>query len=295
MAVTGNRRHSKVVEIGQAAEHVKDGMTVSISGAHSHEAPAAFVRELIRKGVRDLSVVPSNAAGYHVDILIGAGCVGKLYNSYCGLDYLGAAPNFRRKAEAGSLNVLEFEEMGLLRGLKASSAGMAFFPLPDGMRAVDVVRDNPDFYKIVEDPFTGREVVVVPPIWADVCIVHVPICDMRGNAIEYGLNDILHKSAEKVILTTEEIVSERYIEAHHYEVTILGQFVEAVVVIPYGAHPGQCAGKYREDEDHLREYQAAGKDDESFAAYLEKYVHGKTHERYLEEIGIGRLLQLHPK
>ena len=122
--------------------------------------------------------------------------------------------------------------------------------------------------------------MVVPPIWADVCVVHVPICGMRGNGIEYGPKDILHKSAEKVILTTEEIVSERYIEAHHYEVTILGRFVEAVVVVPYGAHPGQCAGRYRDDEAHLREYRAAGKDDESFAAYLQEYVHGKTHERH---------------
>ena len=89
---------------------------------HSHNAPCAFVRELAASGVKDLTVIPSNATGYQVDLLIGVGAVKTLYNSYCGLDYLGAAPHFRRRSESGALNVLEFEEMGLLRGLKAAEA-----------------------------------------------------------------------------------------------------------------------------------------------------------------------------
>src|SRR3972149_6332978 len=136
-----------------AAGMVKDGMTLSIGGNHSHEAPSAFCRELVRRGVRDLTLVPSNAAGYQVDTLLGGGCVKTLYNSYCGLDYLGAAPNFRRLTQSGALDVLELDEMGLMGGPKASAAGVAFYPLPDGFLGVDVWKASPDFYKIVEDPF----------------------------------------------------------------------------------------------------------------------------------------------
>jgi glutaconate CoA-transferase subunit A len=289
---TGRKKRSKLISLEEAASRVKDGMMISMSGVHSHEAPCAFARELVRRRVKNLTLVPSNAAGYHVDILIGAGCVSTLYNSYTGLDYLGAAPNFRRAAEGGKLNVVEFEEMGLMRGLKASAAGVAFFPLPDGFLGVDVWKANPEFYRIIEDPFTGKKVVVVPPIRPELCIVHVSKCDPYGNAIEVGLPDGIHQAANRVIMTADEIVPLDYIQKRHTEVTILGQFVEAVVRVPYGAHPGQCAGLYTDDEKHLREYQGAAKDDASFKKYLETYVDGMDQEQYLQKIGVGRLLEL---
>ncbi len=286
-------RRSKVVSMEEAASLVKDGMMISIGGNHSHEAPCAFARELVRRGVKDLTLVPSNAAGYQADILIGGGCVKRLYNSYCGLDYVGAAPNFRRFAESGRLDVLELDEMGLMRGLKASVAGVAFYPLPDGFLGLDVWKVSPDFYRVIEDPFTRRKVVVVPPIRPQICIIHVPKCDLYGNAIEPGvLDNVLHQAAETVIMTTDEIVPLEYTRAHHNEVTVLGKFVKAIVKVPYGAHPGQSSGQYTHDEEHMREYAAAGRDDASFRAYLEKYVIGMTHEEYLEAVGVRRLMSL---
>ncbi len=74
-------RRSKLVSMADAASLVKDGMMVSIGGNHSHEAPCAFARELVRRGVRDLTLVPSNAAGYQADILIGSGCVKRCWRS----------------------------------------------------------------------------------------------------------------------------------------------------------------------------------------------------------------------
>lgn len=293
MEFSKSTRRSKVVSMDEAVGMVKDGMMISIGGNHSHEAPSAFSRALVRKGVKDLIIVPSNAAGYQVDILIGGGCVKTLYNSYCGLDYVGAAPNFRRFAESGKLNVVELDEMGLMRGLKASVAGVAFYPLPDGFLGVDCWKASPEFYRVIEDPFTGRKVVVVPPIRPEICITHVPKCDAYGNAIEPGvLDNILPQAANHVILTTDEIVPLDHTRAHHTEVTILGKFVDAVVKVPYGAHPGQCSGYYTTDDAHMREYQAAARDDASFRKYLEKYVYGKTNEQYLEAIGIGGLLKL---
>ena len=286
-------RRSKVVSLEEAASRVKDGMMISIGGNHSHEAPSAFCRELVRRGVKNLTAVPSNAAGYQLDILIGGGCVKTLYNSYCGLDYVGAAPSFRRCAETGTLDVIELEEMGLLRGLKASAAGLAFFPLPDGFLGVDCCKVSPEFYRVIDDPFTGRKVVVVPPIRPEIFITHVPRCDVYGNAIEPGvLDNILPQAANRVILTTDEIVPIDTTRSHHTEVTIHGKFVEAVVKVPYGAHPGQCSGCYTTDDSHMREYAAAARDEAGFRKYLDKYVTGRTHEQYLEAIGISRLLEL---
>jgi glutaconate CoA-transferase subunit A len=285
-------RRSKVIPLQEAAGFVKDGMMLGIGGVNSQLGPAAFVREIIRRGVKNLTIVPTNNTGYQTDILIGAGCVRTIYISYVGLDYMGAAPNFRRLAETGKLDVIEFDEMGLLRGLKASAAGVNFFPLPGGMRGVDVVKVNPKFYREVEDPFTGKKVVVVPPIRPDVSVVHVAKCDAYGNAREAGhVQDLLHFASNSVIVTTEEVVPLEDTMANYKDVTIFGRLVDVVVEVPYGAHPGESHGCYQMDEEHLKEYQKAGQDEATFKEYLDKYVYGvKNHEEYLEKVGIAGLL-----
>jgi hypothetical protein len=179
--------------------------------------------------------------------------------------------------------------------LKAGTMGAAFYALPDGIMACDNVKLNPDWYKIIDDPFTGKKVVVVPPLRADIAVTHTYRCDPFGNAQEGGyLNQFLVTAADKVIITTEEVMPLEYTEAHYKEVTIFGNIVDAVVEVPYGAHPGHChGGTYKHDEEHLIEFQKAGKDEESFKKYLDTYVFGcKNHAGYLEKIGIKKLLEL---
>ena len=288
----GSKRKSKVLPLEEAAKLVEDGMMLGMGGCNSHMGPSAFSREIIRRGVKDLTIVPTNNTGYQTDILLGAGCVKSIYISYVGLDYLGPAPNFRRLAETGQLDIVEFDEMGLLRGLKASAAGLDFFPLPGGIMGVDVVQLNPEFFKTIEDPFTGKKVVVVPPIRPDLAVIHVSKCDAYGNGREAGhVQDLLHFASNKVIVTTEEIVPLEDTMANYTDVTIFGRLVDAVVEVPYGAHPGECHGCYQMDENHLREYQKAGHAETTFKAYLDEYVYEvKNQAEYLDKVGISGLL-----
>lgn len=288
------KRSSKVMSLQEAAGLIRDGMMLGLGGGHISEAPNAFVRELVKRGVKDLTIIPLNGTGYQTDILLGAGCVKTLYTSYVGLDYIGTAPNYRRLAESGKLDIIEFDEMGLLRGLKAAVAGLAFFPLPDGFRGTDHPQANPNFYREVKDPFTGKSVIVVPPIRPEIAVLHAPKCDIYGNARHMGIvEDIMSQAANKTIVTTEEIVPLEDTRTHYREITVYGKSVIAVVPVSYGAHPAQCAGAYPHDEDHLREYQKAGKNEETFKEYLDKYVYScKTNEEYLEKIGIARLNSL---
>ncbi|MDX2513442.1 MAG: CoA-transferase [Desulfobacterales bacterium] len=292
MESCGKKRKSKVLPLEEAAKLVEDGMMLGMGGCNSHMGPSAFAREIIRRGVKDLTIVPTNNTGYQTDILLGAGCVKSIYISYVGLDYIGPAPNFRRLAETGQLDIVELDEMGLLRGLKASAAGVDFFPLPGGIMGVDVVKLNPEFFKTVEDPFTGKKVVVVPPIRPDLAVIHVSKCDAYGNGREAGhVQDLLHFASNKVIVTTEEIVPLEDTMANYTDVTIFGRLVDAVVEVPYGAHPGECHGCYQMDEAHLKKYQKAGRDETTFKAYLDEYVYkAQNHEAYLDKVGIAGLL-----
>ena len=81
--------------------------------------------------------------------------------------------------------------------------------------ATDLERVNPN-YKRVTDPYTGEEVIVVPPLLPDVAIVHVQRADVHGNAHIWGILGEQKEAAfasKHVILTAEEIVSEEVIRS----------------------------------------------------------------------------------
>lgn len=85
----------KVCSLAEAASLIKDGARIAFGGFSVHNHPMAFVYELIRKGIKDLTVV-GHVNGNEVDILVGAGCVQKIETSYVGLEEFGLAANFRK-------------------------------------------------------------------------------------------------------------------------------------------------------------------------------------------------------
>jgi glutaconate CoA-transferase subunit A len=69
--------------------------------------------------------------------------------------------------------------------------------------------------------------------------------------------------------------------------------VNAIVLLPYGAHPTQCFNYYDYDVAFLNMIKEVSEEDEKFAQFLNEYVHGvNDHAEYLEKIGIGRIQSL---
>ena len=63
-------------------------------------------------------------------------------------------------------------------------------------------------------------------------------------------------------------------------------YVDAVVEVPYGAHPCQMPLEYFFDEDHISEWLKFSKTDDGINEYLEKYVYSvNSFEQYLQLIG----------
>jgi glutaconate CoA-transferase subunit A len=60
---------------------------------------------------------------------------------------------------------------------------------------------------------------------------------------------------------------------------------DAIVKVPYGAHPTACFGHYDYDADFLKIYHKAALSDSTFKDFLEEYVFLKNHNAYLEKIG----------
>ena len=96
---------TKLASLEEAAGAVKDGMLLGMTTSILENAPMAFLREIIRWGVKSLSVATLTGGGLNIDLLIGAGIVGEYETCYCSLGDLGPAPNFQRAIRARRLKV----------------------------------------------------------------------------------------------------------------------------------------------------------------------------------------------
>ncbi|MBC7343947.1 MAG: CoA transferase subunit A [Clostridia bacterium] len=275
----------KVVPLEEALDLVADGNTVGLGGMTLYRRPMAAVRGLIRRKVRDLTVV-SFAGSIETDMLIGAGSVAKVRCCYLGMEFLGLAPNFRRAVEGGALEVVEETELTLGGALLASMQRSTFHAVRE-LLETDILKVRSDL-KVTACPITGVPVVAIPALHLDVAIIHVQKADRYGNAQIVGqlcIDKQLAAVAQKVILTAEKIVDTEEIVNHPAKAQIVNFDVDAVVRVPFGAHPTSCYPYYTLDVPHLQEYvdcASAGQ----FDKYLEKYVWGAaSHEEYMENVG----------
>ena len=153
--------------------------------------------------------------------------------------------------------------------------------------ATDHPKLNPELKKIT-DPYSGREVYLIPPLKSDVFIMHAQACDEYGNAQVWGGSGQERdkaKAADIVIVQTDQIVGADVIQRDPGKTTIPGLWVDHVVHVPFGAHPTFSSFNYGLDEAHIKMYLAMVKDGRA-AEYIDKYVFGpKDHLAYLELVG----------
>lgn len=281
----------KRASLTDAASLVADGATVALGGGLSARLPMALVRELVRQGRRGLHLVGS-AHSIDVDLLVAAGAVRRLEESYVGFEQdLGLAPAYRRAAEAGTVEVAESCCATILAQLRAAEMGLPFLPVR-GVRGSDIVRLHPEYAEIT-CPFTGETLVAVPALRPDVALLHAPAGDRYGNLhLEqpYVLDERFASASASVVATVDELVSTDEVTAAG--VTIPAHLVAAVTEVPYGAHPSSCYPRYGYDRAHLREYVSAaqsGPDD--LDKYLGVYL-GGSEQDYRAAVGAERLAAL---
>ncbi len=259
----------------------------------------ALLRALARRGVKDLTVF-APPSSYDVDLLIGLGVVKTVSTPYVGLESVAPiGPFFGRRASEGAIEVLEVDLGLVLAQLKAKIQELPFLPVrgPVGTSIPDL---NPRL-KWVEDPFGGPPLVAAPPIHLDVVFLHAAQADIYGNVQHLGAqfaDILLAQAADKVVVEVERIVPNEVIRRAPTETTVPCEFVDMVVLAPFGAHPLSFEGFYKLDEEHLRRYVAVAKaalegDDGPFREYLETYILGpRSHGEYLERVGMDRIIAL---
>ena len=294
-------RSERVASLSEAAALVRDGMVVGLSGFSYQNPPMAVVREIARRGVKDLTIVSGPTSGLETDLLIGAGCVRRVVTAGVVFERVASvAPAFRRAAERGEVDVWECDECIWHLALKASAWGMPYLLWRGGV-GTSLPELNPDLREVVED---GRRYLRVPPVRPDIVFLHAAEADPFGNVRAAPQAYLGRTFSEKalalacggeVVATVERIAPNAEVASSPEWTMVRGALV---VEAPWGAHPGGVSGRALPDLEHYREYAAAGEarlrdDPVPYRRYLERYVHGAAdHEAYLATIGAQRLESL---
>ena len=292
-------RRSVVTDAATATAIVTDGMTVGVGGFINAAHPMTLVRELIRSGLKDLTIVGAASSGLEVDMLIAAGCARKVIAPYVGAEGIAPiGPAFRRAAQGGLIEVWELDEAHYYAGLRASAQRLPFNPWRAGVgTSYPVV--NPDLREF-DDPVAGERLIAVPAIEIDVALIQAAVSDVYGNVQHRGTgygDRAIHAAADATIVQVEEIVSPEQIRSNPAATSIAS--AAQIVRAPYGAHPFGSEGYYPPDLEHLREYLEAANEHlrnnsrAKLDAYIARYFLEPSDDiDYLERIGLRQLLEL---
>jgi glutaconate CoA-transferase, subunit A len=284
----------KVMTLDEAAALVPDGATVGIGGSTLSRTPLAMIWALIRAGRRDL-VCTRGISSSESELLFAAGACRHLITSWFSLGIVwGVSRIMRAYTETGRARFEEWSHLAMGLRFRAGAMGVPFLPMRS-LLGSDVMAQLADA-RMIDCPFTGEKVVLVPALNPDVALIHVQRCDAYGNAQIDGLPFLdldLALAANRVILTTERIISNDQIRRHPDQTKIPFVCVDAVVAAPFGCAPHECYGVYEPLFDHLDGYAAALRPDaeQGIRDYLNRYFfQPKSWTDYLDRIGLGELL-----
>jgi glutaconate CoA-transferase subunit A len=282
-------RTEKLTTLPDAVRMIPEGARVAFGGFPMIGKPMALVREVIRQG-RSITVV-GTSNGPDADLLAAARLLDRIETAYVGLEEFGLAPSFRRAADAGEFDVVDYSEAVAFDRFRASQDNLPFVACPQ-IAGTDLAAKNPEIREF-PCPITGRPMLAAPSANIGVAVVHAPAADVFGNVLYpatrvmiQGLDHTLVNAADVVIVSVERIVDELYVRKHA-ELTRIPAFrTSAVVHAPFGAHPTSMPGFYEVDRSYMaQKYVPSSVDDSAMAAFLSSQIRSGSESDYLNRVG----------
>ena len=270
-------QQTQIVSVEDLAAMVPDGASLAIVKDESN-APSEAARALVRQGVRNLHLVTIPTGGYPSDLLIGAGAVSSVETSGISLSEFGQAPRFGQAVKSGAVVIKDATCPAVYAALQAGEKGLPFIPIRGILDSALAARR--DDWKVIDNPFAedGNEdpVLLLAAIRPDVALIHAEKADRFGNVWvgrEKELATVAH-AAHRTLVTTEEIVDgDLMADPLTAAGCLSGMYVDAIAEVKNGCWPIALGDLYGRDDDHLREYATAARQDDTFEIYLKRYVH----------------------
>jgi len=285
------------------ARFVKPGDNVGIGGFVNTRQPIAICHEMIRQGFENLTL-SYQSAGLAPELLAGAMIVRpdhcsikRIELAYWGHESFGLSPAWRYLAEHGMVEIEDWSNYNMSARFKAGAMGLPFLPSRSPLGG-DII--NTSRTKIIDCPFTGRPIALVPASHPNVGLIHVQAADKYGNCIIRGGESTcpeIAMASDFTIVTCEQLVSHELITRNPEDVSIPFPAVDAVVHVPFGAYPGACRRHYYFNDDAIREFlgniapMVKGGSADGLKAWYEQNIFAvAAFEDYIEKFSNKRLL-----
>jgi glutaconate CoA-transferase subunit A len=253
--------------------NLHDGDTVAFEG-FTHLIPHAAGHEAIRQGFRDLTLLRMTPDIIY-DQMIGMGMARKVIFSYAGNPGVGLLRRMRDAIENQHPRAIETVEHSHSAMAQAYEAGASGLPCAifRGYKGADLPKVNPDI-KSVTCPFSGEELAAVPAHRPDVTFIHAQRASRKGDVLIEGIIGVQKEAAlaaKRVVVTVEEVVPD--FDGLHPNLCILPHWtIDAIAVVPGGAHPSYTHGYYARDNAAYLEWDKVSADRELFSGWMRDNV-----------------------
>lgn len=191
---------NKIITIGNAAEHFRDGMTIMVGGFMGVGTPPRLIEALLASGVKNLTIIANDTAFVDTGIgpLIGNRRVKKVIASH-----IGTNPETGRQMIDGELEVELVPQGTLIEQIRCGGAGLGGILTATGVGTV--VEEGKQ--KIVLE---GKTWLLERPLRADVALVRAHQADTSGN-LTYQLsarnfNPLIALAADITLAEPDELL-----------------------------------------------------------------------------------------
>lgn len=213
----------KTTSLEDAVSAIDSGATVMLGGFGVPGTPFTLIRELVRQGRRDLTIIKNDAneKGMGVDHLLASGQVRRLITTHIGLN-----PRAIDLMNRGALEV-EFCAQGILaERIRAGGAGLKAILTDIGLETV-LAEGKPRM------ELNGAPALVETALRADVALIHANRADVFGNldfaATARNFNPLMAMAADLVVVEAENVSPLGKLAPD--QVHVPGAFVDHVVQI----------------------------------------------------------------
>lgn len=250
-------------------QNLKTGDSVAFEG-FTHLIPHAAAHEAIRQGISQLTLLRMTPDIIY-DQMIGMGLASKVVFSYAGNPGVGLLRRMRDAIENGFPRPIETVEHSHSAMAQAYEAGASGLPMAvfRGYKGAGLPAVNADI-KSVTCPFTGEELAAIPAHRPDVTFIHAQKANQKGDVLIEGIIGVQKEAAlaaKRVVVTVEEVVPD--FAGLHPNLTILPNWtIDAIAVVPGGAHPSYTHGYYARDNAAYLEWDKISADREAFANWM---------------------------
>jgi acyl CoA:acetate/3-ketoacid CoA transferase alpha subunit/acyl CoA:acetate/3-ketoacid CoA transferase beta subunit len=264
-----------------------------------HSRPNALIWEIIRQfwGTDPGFTLIANGLTGPAHALVHGGLAERLVAGFCGDVFPSANPHpvYGRAVSEGRIEIEPWSMLTLQQRIRAAAEGLALAPTRSltgsSMEANNGVVHLPD----------GS--LAMTPLVPDLSLVHAPAADEDGNVLfsapfgEGAYGAIAARAG--ALVSVERIVSRTFIQHHSHLVGIPSTYVNAITVVPFGAHPQGLSNQglpdleaYADDYAFQERYAEISRNPRRFTVWIESNLVGRTHEDYLRDLPSGRLHEL---